>query len=249
MHSLLIKNQHNFNNASHTYDLVANAQRQAAIFLTNKIQELKHKTPATILDLGTGTGFMPELLLPIYPHAKYTLNDLAANMLEVCKQKFALQQNFSFMQGDMEQQELTSFDLIISNFALQWAQDLFAMLSNCHANAKQTFAFTTLLDGTFQEWEKILQEYAALKLQVYPTADELIAFCQSIQGSSSFTYWTVDMPLAFNNATAFLRYIKQLGAMASKDTMAPQVLKQLLATQQTQLIVHYKVFFGIFISH
>ena len=79
----------NFNKASHSYDTVAHIQRHAAEFLVGKLLALSNCVPKTILDLGTGTGYIPELLLLKYPDSSYYLNDIAYEMLERCRVKFS----------------------------------------------------------------------------------------------------------------------------------------------------------------
>ena len=59
------KIKHRFNGASNSYDKVACVQKQSAELLVQKLQEFdKLFYPQTILDLGTGTGYIPEILLP-----------------------------------------------------------------------------------------------------------------------------------------------------------------------------------------
>ena len=82
--------QNSFNKASQSYDIVAYVQRQAAEYLVDKLLELRIENPETILDLGTGTGYVAELLIKNFPSSSYMLNDIAHEMLEVCKSKFAI---------------------------------------------------------------------------------------------------------------------------------------------------------------
>ena len=88
--------QNNFNKASTSYDFVATIQKQAALFLVEKVLESKIKRPKTILDLGTGTGYITEFLLKSFPNSAYLLNDIADKMLEVCKSKFVHYKNVAW---------------------------------------------------------------------------------------------------------------------------------------------------------
>ena len=123
MIELKVKIQNSFNKASKSYDQVASVQRKAAKFLIERLLECHTETPQTILDLGTGTGCIPELLLKFYPDSFYTLNDIADQMLEFCKYKFVHHKNFVFSNDDMSALSMSHYDLIISNFALQWVDE------------------------------------------------------------------------------------------------------------------------------
>ncbi len=173
----------NFNNASKTYDDVAYIQKDIANdlikFLTNTLQdqeEFRGKNMNNILDIGTGTGFLPEVLLsanyltPIYDISgskikrNFTLNDISEKMLLQAKRRFSSEfyndhANFRYILGDIENcdtlKEITkinkyhSYDLIISSLAFQWINNLEELLKKL---LKKTgiLAFTTLSKGTFK---------------------------------------------------------------------------------------------------
>jgi ubiquinone/menaquinone biosynthesis C-methylase UbiE len=168
----------NFNNASKTYDDVAHVQKDVANdlikFLTNTLQdqeEFRGKNMNNILDIGTGTGFLPEILLgTIYDingnkmKRNLTLNDISKQMLTQAEKKLSSEfyndhANFRYVLGDIENydtlKEITkinkyhSYDLIISSLALQWINNLEELLKKL---LKKTgiLAFTTLSKGTFK---------------------------------------------------------------------------------------------------
>ena len=173
----------NFNNASKTYDDVAHIQKNVANdlikFLTNELQdqeELKGKNINNILDIGTGTGFLPEILLgtnyltPIYDisgnkiRRNFTLNDISKQMLTQAEKKFSSEfyndhANFRYILGDIENydtlKEITkinkynAYDLIISSLAFQWMDNLEKLLKIL-LQKTGILAFTTLSKGTFK---------------------------------------------------------------------------------------------------
>jgi len=240
------KIQANFNAASRSYDGVARVQRKAAGFLVKKLLKIRNFNPKTILDLGTGTGYIPELLIQIYPESFYYLNDIAGEMLEVCKLKFTGCPKVVYLHGDMEKLNVDTFDVVISNFALQWVDNLSKVLENFYAKSSEVFAFSTLVDGTFQEWEIILNQYQDIALQKYPAAEELINYCNALKDDHLFEYWVMDAPLFFDHPLNFMRYLKLLGASASKGKMGLNALKALLNRRKKGLTVSYKILFGIF---
>lgn len=240
------KIQSNFNTASLSYDSVATIQRQAGEYLVDKLADYKHFNPKTILDLGTGTGYIPELLLQNYPNSDYYLNDIAFEMLKQCKIKFSKRSNMHYLHADMQSLNTGTFDLVISNLALQWVDNLWATLELFYTKSSQIFAFSTLLDGTFIEWKKLVNQYQNMKLHNYPSAGELVQFCNKIQGNHSFDYWVINIPLSFDNPFTFMRYLKALGALASHNHMHPHNLRALVKEQTTTVTASYKLFFGIF---
>ena len=92
---LKTKIKNHFNRAGNSYDKVACVQKQSAGLLVKKLQSFDSSSyPQTILDLGTGTGYIPEILLPHYQNSLYTLNDIAPKMIEIVENKFLDRDNF-----------------------------------------------------------------------------------------------------------------------------------------------------------
>lgn len=248
MNLLQTKIRNQFNRASSSYEEAAALQKQSAKFLVAKLRKLisQNSSPTTILDLGSGTGFLPELLLKYYPDSLYLLNDLAPKMLAIAKFKFANQRNFLFLEGDLESLDFTRQELIISNLALQWVDDLWLTLKKISTKAN-IFAFSTLLHGSFQEWEIVLKKFdPTFKLKSYPTKESLIAYCNQIKTSKQFSYWIKEFPVATENPQAFIQYLKKIGATTSPKELSLANLKKLLKNYRQNIQVTYKIFFGIF---
>lgn len=237
-----------FNTASTSYDLVADAQRQAANFLVNKSILMISQPINRILDLGTGTGYIPKLLLPHYPQAQYVLNDMSDSMLMVCRNHFNHLSNFSFMGGDMESLIVAPCDIILSNFALQWVSRLEATLQKYHALATQIFAFSTLVHGTFAQWYNTIKRYEDVSLHQYPNVENVRAYCHAIQGNGHFTYTTMDITITANNAIDLMQYFKKLGASLTHDAISLRTINALRRDYTTPFTVTYKVFFGFFVK-
>lgn len=239
--------QTRFNKASRLYDNVATVQRNAAEFLVDKLLKHPNFAPQTVLDLGTGTGYIPALLLPKFQQSSFYLNDIAEEMIEVCKAKFAKMTNIYYLIGDMMALNADRYDCVISNLALQWTHDLEHTLKFFHAKSSHVFAFSTLLEGTFQEWENIIQQYQSIQLLIYPKAEELINLCTQLKKPDQlFEFWLMDAPLSFGSNTAFMHYIKSLGASSSSHLIQLSHLKKLIKAPSQNLTVTYKIFFGIF---
>jgi malonyl-CoA O-methyltransferase len=231
----------NFDQASLSYDTVADIQKKSAQFLTNQIDEKGSEDYPLILDVGTGTGYMPELLLPLYPNSHYYLNDVSSQMLSVCEKKFHAHPNIHFLHSDMNTVTCQPCHLITSNFSLQWCEKIYSSIEFLYNFCHDTLAFSLLLDGTFQEWNTLINLDSPLN---YPKLNHIKEFCENQKNLKSFHYWTIDYPLFFENPLVFMHYLKSLGAMTSKHTLNIHQLKKSIK-RNAPLTVCYKVFFAI----
>ena len=245
---MLHKIQTRFNKASKSYDDVAWVQKEAAGFLVGELLKFKNFIPETVLDLGTGTGYIPELLLKNFPKSSFYLNDIADEMLKVCKDKFAKAKNIYYLAGDMLELDTNLYyDCVTSNLALQWASDLQYAITFLHSKSSNIFAFSTLLDGTFEEWNHVINRYQSTQILDYPKAEELTSLCNKLKKiDQTFEFWLMDFPLSFDNLVSFMRYLKFLGASASSNLVYLSNIKKLLKAEAQSLTGTYKIFFGIF---
>jgi tRNA (cmo5U34)-methyltransferase len=76
--------------------------------------------PIRVLDLGAGTGSFSAHILSRYVNARFTLVDLAPNMLDVARQRFhAFSNQFEYIVDDIRHlADLHDFDLVISSLAI-----------------------------------------------------------------------------------------------------------------------------------
>lgn len=239
------KIQQRFSLASTSYEDVSMVQREAAQFLIKFFVEVfPNFHPTSILDLGTGTGYIPEILLPIFPSSHYTLNDISVEMLNITRKKFFSSSQFDFHLGDIENSNFLFHDLIISSFALQWVDLLNLTLQKLYFNS-EVLAFSCLLKGTFGEWEEITEMHEVPSaVSKYPTQDKLKEFLLSLNPAGCF-FRIKDYPIAFPNIKAFIKYLKNLGASAGSKEIPLNKLKNLINTYNQELNLTYKVFFGV----
>lgn len=112
-----------FSRAATTYDEHANVQKEAAEQLAARLPET---TPATILELGCGTGNYTRLLTDRFPTSRLTALDFSAAMLAVARAKVH-EEPVTFHCQDAEvflKNTRDSYDLITSNATMQWFDDL-----------------------------------------------------------------------------------------------------------------------------
>ena len=118
-----------FEKAASSYDAAAVLQQEVANRLVDRMDVMSMK-PVSILDAGSGTGFVSQLLAERFPKAKITALDLAYNMLKQAKNKRTFKQRwnkrFNYVNAEVENLPFAdaSVELVISGLTLQWCQDM-----------------------------------------------------------------------------------------------------------------------------
>lgn len=237
------KIKYKFDKACASYDSVANVQKKCAANLIDKLLKYFYRDNISkILDVGTGTGYIPELLIKNYPNSLYDLNDISSNMLVCAKEKLSAPCNVIL--GDMEDVDFGSYDLITANFALQWALNLNKMLIKLYKKSN-IFAFSCILSGTFIEWvNKFENLHLSFPINKYPEGYQLENFLLSLNPKKYF-FETKEYPITFNNSLDFIKYLKKLGASAIDDSISLSELKNIIKINDQPFSVSYRVFFGI----
>lgn len=131
----------NFSKKSRNYDKFAEVQKSTA----NKVLELASpfiNKNSKILDLGSGSSFLAKSLTNNY----VVELDLSLEMLKSWKDR---PKNIIPIQGDFEDLpfEKNSFDIVLSSFSLQWAEDFNKLFKGVSSilknNGKLIFAIPT----------------------------------------------------------------------------------------------------------
>lgn len=120
-----------FSRAATQYDASAVLQREVCIRMLEKLDYIKLK-PARLLDVGSGTGWGTRQLGERYPKADITSLDIAIGMLQVSRgtsswwQKLFAAPRASYLCADVEALPIAtnSVEMVWSNLALQWCNDL-----------------------------------------------------------------------------------------------------------------------------
>ena len=237
-----------FDRAANEYDNHAIIQRRVAYQLAKFIGE---PTPQSILEIGCGTGFLTESILKKFPEAPYFATDIAPSMIEVCRDKL---QNFPHLETFVMDGESLAlppyspqfFDLICSNLAFQWFENLPKSLESLWERT-DTLAFTTLVDGTFSEWD-VLCHQAGTSNSIRPFwgGEELAKLCKSLN-SDQFTIEIRNEVETFDTPLDFLKGLKKIGAHApqqrSLDKNRIRFFRQLMESHAkgTPFSITYKV--------
>ena len=246
-----VKIRRNFDMAAgRSYEDAASIQFQSATKLCTKLLHYFPKLSAkSILDLGAGTGFVTEQLIKILPNSTYTLNDIAPLMLKQSKEKFRDNcENISFICGDMEQINFPFYDLVISNFALQWLSNLKNMLKKI-CNKSGIFAFTCLLQDSFQEFSDIFHGMSLVSpVHQYPPQEELEDYISSLRSKRTI-FDVEEMSMIFPDILTALKYFKSLGANTSHHQYSVADLLNVARLNNNSVKVTYRVFFGLIENH
>jgi malonyl-CoA O-methyltransferase len=202
------------------------------------------------LDLGSGTGYVVEELLKIYPKSEYTLLDISSQMLEISRKKLQNIPRISYIQKDMDSYKpCSTVDLIISNFAMQWSYDIKKLIAD-YLERSNVLAFSTLTAGTFAAWRNLCSKFGiSLEyLDKYPNPQKLLDYCRSFKTlGSSFHMKT--FPISFESPIKFLTYLNRLGAnIRKKDSSNLRALLQIIRDEPKDLHTCYEVLFVVLIN-
>ena len=147
-----------FNRAANTYDAAAMLQKLVREEMLSRLDLIKI-APKAILDAGCGTGHGSFALQKRFKHAQVLSLDLALGMLQKTEaQRPILHKIFgktALVCGDIESLPLadTSIDLVWSNLALQWCNDLDAAFNEAMRVLKPNglLIFSTFGPDTLKE--------------------------------------------------------------------------------------------------
>ncbi len=140
----------NFNKASSNYDENAFLQNEIATRLSEKLKVISIN-PKTIIDLGSGTGFISDKTANLFPDATLFCVDFAQQLLiknslnlKVCADAYQL----PFRSN--------SVDFVISNLMIQWCPDLKTLFDECIRVLKPEglVLFTTFGPETLNELKR-----------------------------------------------------------------------------------------------
>lgn len=238
-----------FGRAAKHYDALANYQQITGKQLLERLKVLQPIGPLHILDAGCGTGYFSHKLKAL-GHCVTAL-DLSAGMLEMAKSKTAADH---YLCADMESIPLEShsFDVVFSNLAIQWCQDLRGALSELYRVTKPggLVLFTTLAEHSLDElssaWYSLDGES---HVNTFLNIQQMQQSCQQWRND---LIWQKDT-LYFSELTELLHSLKGIGAThltagRKAGLMTRQRLQQLaLAYPITEhgLPLTYHTVFGV----
>lgn len=167
-----------------------------------------------ILEIGCGTGFLTQQILEKFPQGRVIATDLSPAMIAQAKEKCKLYADrVHFVVMDAERISFNeSFDIICSNFALQWMTPYKTTLRNMAQWLKPGGIFfgATMAKESFAEWAAACSSAGiACGTPLYPTAEEWRSFLPA-HGHGVWRSYTIVAPVA--NGLSFLQDLKAIGA-------------------------------------
>lgn len=208
------KIRRSFSDAALQYDVLTGMHQEIGRELVKKV--LNEKADR-ILDIGMGTGRMTRALSFYFPESQVVGMDFADQMIEIAKQK--CEKHF-IVQADARALpfKAKSFDLIVSNLAIQWIENLEEAFNIYYETLSQggTICFTMFGKETFRElFEAINHVQRDLKTQ--GTIRRLYS-CDEVKKIIEWTrFQDVDVDYErikthFPDVKALLEWIKNIGA-------------------------------------
>lgn len=247
-----------FNRAAKTYNHSGVLQDEVLSRLLGRLQYVRLE-PASIIDIGCGTGRGVAGLQKIYSNAKVVGLDMAYSMLQETKKRFRLLSKKRMVNADMERLPIASdcFDLMFSCLAIQWANDLNVVFREVARIGKPggLFMFATFGPSTLVElknsWSEVDQRpHVHQFIDMHDIGDALM--------KAGFSQPVVDaevIKLEYSDFRQVLSDLKNIGASnadnnRNKGLMTPGRLRKLETAyrkagfQNDKFIASYEVIYG-----
>lgn len=204
-----------FSQAATSYDGVAGLQRKVGEELLRQL--LTHSTaPATIADVGAGTGHFTHRLLEVFPGSRLIALDLAEGMLRQVRARPNLMERSWLIRGDAESLPFAnqSVDVVFSNLALQWCLDPAAVFAEFRRVLRpggvalfSSFGAQTLTELR-QAWQQV-DRYS--HVNAFHAREELEqALHRTDSGETAL--WGSTVVLEYRSVEMLMRELKDLGA-------------------------------------
>ncbi len=240
-----VRIRRHFSRAAVVYDNLAFFQKRCAERVLKEVFQ-QERIPERVLDIGSGTGSSSRQLAAAYPRALVLGFDLAEGMVcyaEKKKKREHLSHTF-FCQADAECLPVpdNSFDLVVSNLAYQWVEDLNSAFREVFRALRKggSFYFTTLGKGSLSELSFAFAEaHRRLKSPYLPHGQDFIRQeeLQGILQQANFSHRKVGLFPEINyypDVVSFLKWLKKVGANnALREIPArgsnPKLLREMMA--------------------
>ena len=206
-----------FSNASQSYDSVAVLQRKVGTVLLQRLTTVPRN--AAVVDLGCGTGFVAAEILAnqSFDLSQIVAIDIALPMLNQARDKL-VKDKIGLVCADAENLPLltASADLILSNLALQWCQNLGKTFAGVKRALKPggQFLFTTFGPRTLYELKAAWKQ-----VDNYSHANEFIgaeALASLLEeaGFSEYEFNSHSYLSTYESVWDLMLELKQLGAQS-----------------------------------
>ncbi len=229
-----------FDQASATYEGAAELQWRAAQSLACKVLETPWEHPK-VLEIGCGTGYLTQLLLPRIP-GQWLVTDIAPSMVQATRNRFsASAAQFRLLDGSNPDLPAQSVDLIVSNLAAQWFEDLRGALHHlaCCLTPGGRLLLTLLGRESLSQWRAAVADTGhQAGTPTFPTAQSLAGMLPQSRVSAQC------VTLSYHNARVYLNSLKAIGASLPAPDYAPlpaSVMRRAMQLMGEPCAVSYEI--------
>ncbi|MDR1391188.1 MAG: methyltransferase domain-containing protein [Holosporales bacterium] len=230
----------NFSKAAKIYDKHAFVQKTSSDYLAEICKSILPISPKSILDIGCGTGFTSLALKKFYTESKYTLCDISKEMIEVAKNKI---ENCKCIPHNAESYEFKSgYDLVVSNLAFQWFNNLDAFLGKILHKCKH-MSFSILLKNSFEDYKNLFKNKGVNILTNDCLSENEIYNLSKGHGNVLF-FCSKEYDMSFDDAISAARYFKNIGANITSSKYNQGRVSAILTSHRTQMNLKHRIFFA-----
>jgi len=222
-----------FSKAATSYDAAAVLQREVCNRMLEKLDIIKLQ-PQRLLDAGSGTGWGTRQLGERYPQAEVIALDIAIGMLQAARgtsgwwKKLFAGKRENYLCADVEALPLApqSVDMVWSNLAVQWCNDLPATFVELHRVIKTDglLMFSTFGPDTLQELRIAFNgvdgyNHVNRFVDMHDVGDMLVAagFADPVMEMEKIT-------LTYNDVKAVMQDLRSIGAHNATTGRAPGMM-------------------------
>lgn len=220
-----------FGAAADHYDDHAGPQRAAAALVADLAQRQSPAGVERILEIGCGTGLLTRHIQSRWPAAELIVTDLSPTMLARTAKGGFVAGTFLAMDGEAPLFEGEWFDLILSNLAFQWFDDLGEAIARLFRLLRPggSLIFSTMGGESFGRWRAA---HAACGLTPgVPAYPSLADFRTLLSGFDDAFAFDEDYALRCGDSKGLIAHLKGIGAVVPSEgrpPLGPKELRQVM---------------------
>jgi len=232
----------NFSQKANDYDSQAYVQLKAAASLIDQALPYLNSTGIKAADLGCGTGVIGKIAKEKI--ANLTLNncDISEPMLQIAHESLG---NNNFTYSNRSVPEDSGYDLITSNFALQWYDDLSTTLESCiqKLNVNGILAVSLPIEGSFPLLKEAFKHVGAE--DYFFKFPNLNAIKLTLCNCEILAEEIIDEDIEFNCTFELFKNLHTIGANQKDKRLPVNKLRKLIKYHDElfdgKIIVTYKI--------